>query len=214
MIALLLAAAAVHAPARGALNAEYDFIRTSEQQGQWTAFRRFAHPDAVMFTPEATWAQQWLRGRTDPPKSIEWRPAISFVSCDGRTAVNQGPWLSASRKASGTFTTVWQAEHRQWRWVYDGGKPASGPVVWPMKAEVRQASCARKASGPPIAAPPPAVRHADGSPPDDFGRGISADSTLGWDWKVTEPGKSRHLRVFLWNGQSYDLVIDQTVEAE
>lgn len=215
MLALLVAAAAVPAPATGALNAEYAFIRSAEEQGQWTAFRRFAHPDAVMFTPETVWAQQWLRGRIDPPKSITWRPAISFVSCDGRTAVNQGPWLSASGKASGTFTTVWQAEGRTWRWVYDGGKAGSGPVIWPSKAEVKQASCAKtKPTGPPIAAPPPAVRHSDGSAPDDFGRGLSADRTLGWDWKLSQPDKTRHLRVFLWSGRSYDLVVDQTVAAQ
>jgi hypothetical protein len=214
MLALLVAAAAVPAPATGALDAEYAFIRAAEQQGQWTAFRRFAHPDAVMFTPETVWAQQWLKGRADPPRTIEWRPAISFVSCDGRTAVNQGPWLSASGKASGTFTTVWRADGRTWRWVYDGGKAAVGPVSWPAKAEVKQAACARKLPGPPVASPPPAVRHRNGSPPDDFGRGVSADKTLGWDWKLSEPGKVRHFRVFLWNGRSYDLAIDQTVAAE
>jgi hypothetical protein len=133
MLALLVAAAAVPAPATGALKAEYAFIRAAEQQGQWTAFRQFAHPDAVMFTPDTVWAQEWLKGRADPPRTIEWRPAVSFVSCDGRTAVNQGPWLSASGKASGTFTTVWQADGRTWRWVYDGGKPGPGPVSWPIR---------------------------------------------------------------------------------
>jgi hypothetical protein len=182
MLTLLFAAAAVPAPPTGALNAEYAFIRTAQEQGQWTAFRQFAHPDAVMFTPDTVWAQEWLKGRADPPRTIEWRPAVSFVSCDGRTAVNQGPWLSASGKASGTFTTVWQADGRTWRWVYDGGKPGSGPVTWPAKAKVKQAACTLRVPGPPVAAPPPVVRHRDGSAPDDFGRGVSADRTLGWDW--------------------------------
>ena len=214
MLGLLLAAAVVPGPATGALDAEYAFIRTADEQGQWTAFRRFAHPDAVMFTPETVWAQQWLKGRADPPRSIQWRPSISFVSCDGRTAVNQGPWLSASGKASGTFTTVWQADGRKWRWVYDGGKPGSGTVAWPIRAEVKQASCAGKAPGPPIAAPPSVARHADGSAPHDFGRGLAAVRTVRVDWAVSEPSGVRHLRVFLWNGRSYDEVVDQTVAAE
>jgi hypothetical protein len=65
-----------------------------------------------------------------------------------------------------------------------------------------------------VAAPPPVTRHRNGSPPDDFGRGISADKTLGWDWKVSEPAKVRHFRVFLWNGHSYEVVIDQAVAPE
>ena len=46
-----------------------------------------------MFTPQAVWAHDFLEPLKDPPKAMSWRPAHSFVSCDGRMAVNTGPWF-------------------------------------------------------------------------------------------------------------------------
>ena len=77
--------------------------RDAQRIGQWTAFRKYADRDAVMFTPQAVWARDFLKDRKDPPKAISWRPAHSFVSCDGRTAVNTGPWFSAGRQARRLF---------------------------------------------------------------------------------------------------------------
>ena len=97
MIAALLLAAA---PVATAIDAENAFSRDAKRIGQWTAFRKWADRDAVMFTPQAVWARSFLKPLKDPPKSISWRPAQSFVSCDGRTAVRWWPgsrWhLSAS----------------------------------------------------------------------------------------------------------------------
>ena len=89
------------------------FARDAQRIGQWTAFRKYADRDAVMFTPQAVWARDYLKGRKDPPKSIRWRPAHSFVSCDGRTAVNTGPWFKVDGTIGGYFTTVWQRDSRQ-----------------------------------------------------------------------------------------------------
>ena len=66
-----------------------------------------------MFTPQAVWAREFLKDKKDPPKAIGWRPAHSFVSCDGRTAVNTGPWFRAGGSPGGYFTTVWQRDRRQ-----------------------------------------------------------------------------------------------------
>src|SRR6185369_4914374 len=103
IVALLLAAAAP-----SAVDAEYSFARDAQRIGQWTAFRKWADRDAVVFTPQAAWAQQLLP-KKDPPKAIVWRPAHSFVSCDGRTAVNTGPWFKADGSSGGYFTTVCSA---------------------------------------------------------------------------------------------------------
>ena len=51
-----------------------------------------------MFTPQAVWAHEFLAGRKDPPQSMRWWPAESYVSCDGRTAINTGPWATAERQ--------------------------------------------------------------------------------------------------------------------
>ena len=95
-------------PPRAAIDAEHAFARDAQRIGQWSAFRKYADRDAVMFTPQAVWARDFLKGRKDPPKAISWRPAHSFVSCDGRTAVNTGPWFTQDGTPGGYFTTVWQ----------------------------------------------------------------------------------------------------------
>jgi hypothetical protein len=208
MWTLLLAAAALPT----AVQAEYAFARDAQRIGQWTAFRKYAQRDAVMFNPQAVWAHEFLKDRKDPPKSVEWWPAESYVSCDGRTAVNTGPWRNTARKSNGYFTTVWLREKGRWQWVYDGGEAVNKPIAIPRRPKVRRAACGRHAKGPPLIVPPPAKRFGMG-PPDDYGRGQSADRSLGWDWKVDAKG-ARHFRAMLWNGRRYELVIDQNVAGE
>ena len=86
IVAFLLAAA----PVPSAIDAEYDFARDAQRIGQWTAFRKWADRDAVMFDPQAVWARDYLKDKKDPPKAIRWWPSRSILSCDGRTAVKVG----------------------------------------------------------------------------------------------------------------------------
>jgi hypothetical protein len=209
IIALLLAAA----PVPTAVDAELAFARDAQRIGMWTAFRKHADRDAVMFTPQAVWAQQFLKGRKDPAKSISWRPAHSFVSCDGRTAVNTGPWFTPQGEGGGFFTTVWQREKGQWHWVYDGGGPLDkSAAAAPKKAQIHPASCRGKAPGAPIIPPPRLTAKQARTTPDDTGRGQSADKTLGWDWKVEKSG-ARKFRVYQWNGVRYAQVLFNDVPA-
>ena len=202
MLSLLLAAAALPT----AVDAERAFARDAQRIGQWTAFRKYADEDAVMFTPQAIWAHEFLRGKKDPPKSVRWWPAASYVSCDGRTAVNTGPALSPDGRGHGYFTTVWQRDRRQWKWVYDGGDALKTPRARPQQPYVRRAACIGKPTRAPLLKPPPAVKKRDAGPPDDFGLGYSADRTLAWDWKVEAKGE-RRFRTFLWNGLRYEQVL-------
>ena len=203
MIAALLLAAA----SPSALDAEANFAADAQRLGHWTAFRKYADRDAVMFSPQAVWARDFLQDRKDPPKSIGWRASDSFVSCDGRTAVNTGPWFTAKGKLAGYFTTVWQRKGGgSWRWVYDGGIPTPVGRATAKAPQVHRASCTPRAKGPPVAAPPPLTRKQALTTPEDNGRGESADKTLGWDWKVTPKG-ARTLRVFLWRNGRYAEVI-------
>src|SRR4051812_36123009 len=191
--ALLLAAAATPT----AVDAEYAFARDAQRVGQWSAFRKWADKDAVMFTPQAVWARDFLKDKKDPPKAITWRPSASFVSCDGRTAVNTGPWFGVDGKAGGSFTTVWQRDRQNWRWAYDGGGPLKAEAASSSKPRVQRAACSSRAPGPPIAPPPPLTPKQARTTPEDNGRGQSADRTLGWDWKVDKKG-ARTFRVYLW----------------
>lgn len=59
MLGSLLAVLAATTPT--AIDAERAFGAEARQQGQWTASRHYAHPDAVMFTPQATWARDFSK---------------------------------------------------------------------------------------------------------------------------------------------------------
>ncbi len=89
-----------------AVDAECAFSRDAHRNGQWTAARHYADPDAVIFKPRAVWARDFLEGRKEPLASIRWSPNASYVSCDGRVAVNTGPWRNATALQNGFLTTV------------------------------------------------------------------------------------------------------------
>jgi hypothetical protein len=208
MIAALLLATA---PVTTAVDAERAFARDAQRLGQWTAFRRWAHPTAVMFTPQATWAQGWLKGRANPPRAVRWAPARSFVSCDGRTAVNSGPWRGPGN--GGTFTTLWMRQaNGTWRWTVDGGDEAGAPRPLNVRPTVRRASCTNRALRlrqieAAYAAP---INRAQ--PPGDTGYSQSADGTLLYQWKVS-PGGARQQQAKLWTGRRFQLVLDQRIAA-
>lgn len=192
------------------VDAERAFSRHAQRDGQWTAARAYAAPDAVMFTPKAIWARDFLESRKDPPAATRWSPNASYVSCDGRIAVNTGPWQNPDGGQSGFFTTVWQQEKGHWRWVSDGRHTLKKPLTAKKTPIVRKASCRGRAPGPPLMATPPTTKGPGGASPDDFGRGYSNDRTLGWDWRVGPKGV-RQFRTFLWTGRGYTLALDQTI---
>lgn len=206
MLTLLLAVLGAATPT--AVDVERAFARDARRKGQWTTYRIYADQDAVMFTPQAEWAHNLLKGRKDPAVAPRWSPNVSYVSCDGTIAVNSGPWKSADRRASGYFTTLWQQEKGQWHWIYNGMDTLKAPVTARTTPIVRKASCRGTAPGAPLMATPSTKRGPRGEAPDDFGRGQSADRTLGWDWKVGPTG-ARQFRTFLWTGRGYKLALEQ-----
>jgi hypothetical protein len=198
ILALLLAQAS-------AVDAERAFAADAQARGQWTAFRKWSTADATMFDPQPVKAHDFLRDRADPPRSVEWRPARSFVSCDGRMAANTGPWRAGGH---GYFSTIWSKQPEGgWKWTVDGGDATKEPKFgWDAEPVVRRASCVRGAGGPP-----PPIQHI--APlPGRSSRGISLDGTLYWSWHVA-PNGARHFSVNLWNGEGYDTVIDDSVAA-
>ncbi|MGA9221876.1 MAG: hypothetical protein WBZ57_11835, partial [Pseudomonas graminis] len=75
--------------------AEVGFAQLAQEKGQWTAFAANATADAVMFVPQMVYAQQWLKGRANPPQSVKWQPHIVWSSCDGSLMVSHGAWQGA-----------------------------------------------------------------------------------------------------------------------
>ena len=208
MLIVFLAALAAAAPT--AVDAERAFRRDAQAKGQWTASRAYADHDAVMFTPQAIWARDFLKGRQDPPTAMQWSPNASFVACDGQTAVNTGPWATADGQQRGFYTTVWQREEGRWQWISDGRHTLKKPLAGRASPVVRKASCSGRAPGPPLMATPSAKPGPGGAAPDDFGRGHSADRTLGWEWRVG-PNGARNFRTYLWDGRRYTLALNQTI---
>jgi hypothetical protein len=133
---------------------------------------------------------------------VQWWPAESYVSCDGTTAVNTGPWVRP--RGVGYFTTVWvrQADGH-FKWVYDGGDALATPRALPEKPKVRRAACGTKAPGLGYSPCPETIK---------CGQGASPDKTLSWSWTVEADGR-RRLGVSLWNGKGYDIVLRDVVAA-
>jgi hypothetical protein len=202
MIAALLLAAATPT----AIDAERAFAADAQKLGQWTAFRKYATDDALMFIPQPTNAQAFLKDRKDPPVAVFWWPGRSYVSCDGNTAINTGPSVRGWGKSVGYFTTVWQRQaDGNWKWVYDGGDALK-------TARSEGGDIAPQVAVCPKLPLPPAPRR---EVPADvkYGGGSSKDGTLTWDWTVLTDG-SRHFTASIWDGAQRRVVVDDRITAE
>lgn len=201
--ALLLAAAE---PAMTAIDAERAFAAEAQKSGQWTAFRKYAADDAIMFVPQAGSAHEFLKDKKDPPVPVFWWPGRSYVSCDGATAVNTGPWVRQWGKSVGYFTTVWKRQaDGGWKWALDHGDGLQTARAEGGDIKPRQASCNK-----PVTPPAPKLGLTRGG---SSGGGKSEDGTLVWRWFVRADG-SRAFEALLWNGKGWDVVINDSVKAQ
>ena len=199
---MLLALLLLQAAPQTAVDAERAFYRAAQTKGQWTAFREFAAPDAIIFTPEPARAQEVLPAK-NPAVAVQWWPADSYVSCDGALAVNTGPWVRP--KGAGFFTTVWQKQaDGSWKWLVDGGDVLAKPRSLPETPRVHRAACKGEAPGPNMPFAP------DGS---QSAQGISPDRTLRWAWHVRKDG-SRTFTAELWNGRTNEVVVNDEIAAD
>lgn len=199
MVPLLLLLAA--APQMTAVDAERAFAADAQKDGQWTAFRRWAADDATMFAPQPVKTQAFLKDRRDPPKAIAWWPVASYVSCDGKLAVNTGGWERPDGTV-GYFSTVWlrQADGG-WKWIVDGGDALATPRERPATPAIKRAACPVK----PLLLGMPPESHDNA-----VGNGMSGDGTLLWHWSVSANGE-RHFRTSMWDGQALHAVIDDHI---
>jgi hypothetical protein len=194
MIPLLLMLA--DAPAMTAIDAERAFAADAKAIGQWTAFVKWSADDATMFVPQPTNAHKWLKDRKNPAQAIDWWPTASYVSCDGKTAVNTGGWKRPDGTV-GYFTTAWQKQaDGGWKWVVDSGDTLKVAPERPAEPKVVRASCA------PI---PLTVCDCLIQLGKVNGQGGSDDHTLEWRWTW-----SKSLRTFsaqLFDGKDSPAVV-------
>lgn len=181
---------------------EIAFARAAQDDGQWTAFRRFATDDANMFVPERVRAQDWLKGRADPAQAVRWQPQSVAMSCDGNAAVSTGAWQRPDG-SQGYFTTVWRRQgDGRWKWVLDHGDTLAAPRGSSDAISSHVASCKALPAALPAAT-------ATG----DVKQGASRDRSLVWSSAVAPDG-SRTVRAQLWNGSAFETVLEDTVAAE
>lgn len=194
------------------VTAEIAFNRLAQEKGQWTAFSETASQDAIMFTPQITNAQSWLKGRANPAQSVRWQTHKVFIACDGTLGVTTGAaqWPDGRQ---GYFTTIWRRKDKsratqeilkQWEWVLDTGGQLQTPLEAPEWLETRVASC----KGQPGPAEPTSVdmnaQHHSGS---------SKDQSLRW-YAASEANGAHTLYVNIWDGTNMIPVIENKQIAE
>lgn len=177
--------------------AELAFSRAAREKGQWTAFREFAAPGALLHGADGPFAiEPWLATQTDPPEAVQWKPRTVVMSCDGAVAVSQGRYRDPQGKV-GNFVTVWERQpDNTYRYVFDvGGEDVPQPpprkvieegdiVVTEIDAvQGMVATCPR--AGPGTTPPPPAIAIGEDGKTDAK---LSRDGTLRWRWEHREDG--------------------------
>ena len=144
-------------------------------------------------------AQDWLRGRADPPAAVKWQPHRVWSSCDGSLTVTTGAWQRAD--VTGAFTTVWARQaDGSYRWVLDHGQPLAAALPAPDMIEAKVADCAGKVAQVP----------ATGA---DTTQVIAHDNTLIVSSSVAPDG-ARVVAVRLWTGTAHETVLEDRVSAE
>lgn len=196
--------------------AEIAFAQLAQEKGQWTAFAETAAADAVMFTPQMVYAQQWLKGRANPPVAVKWQVHKVWASCDGSLMASYGAWQGP--RGSGWFTTLWQRQpNGAYKWVLDHGDTLKEPLAAPEMLSGLTADCpARKERpmGEPDrrpGKPPKPVKAKDVPALDPAHRaGKSLDGSLYWDVTVSTDS-ARHLVITWKKGGKDEVLLDQKV---
>ncbi len=189
---------------------EIAFARAAREQGQWTAFKQFAAPGALLHGANGPFPiEPWLATQTDPPAAVQWEPRAVVISCDGALAVSQGRYRDPEGKV-GNFVTVWERQPAgEYRYVFDAGgddvpqppprKPVEGEggiVVTAMDSVLGMvASCPRGGSEIP---PPPAIPVGEDGKTDAR---LSRDGTLRWRWEHRADGTRYAKAEYFYEGR-------------
>jgi hypothetical protein len=231
VIAALALLAAAAAAGQTVADAERAFAEQARTGGQWNAFRAFAAPDAVLYSPTATPARTVLSRAIEPTTPLLWRPAHTLTSCDGTLAYSTGPWTKDGK--SGSFGTLWRHDTAGWKWIYDGGHDGGVLASAPIGAVAEDhAACPGPIGSvgeqtevlPDVAVPVATLRGgalaslimaSDGPMPASLHlghateEGASVDRTLRWRINpVRDAATGAHLlRIWSWDGRRYRLAV-------
>lgn len=175
--------------------AELAMARTARERGQWTAFRRFAADDALIFGSNgAIEARPWLKAQKDPPQAVAWEPHAVWSSCDGSLAVTRGGFRAPDGTV-GAFYTVWRRQRDgEHKWVFDFASPTPSAPAAPERIAAEVSAC-RAIGAEATAEPALAVRR-------------SRDNSLAWSFLMADGAR----RFVVWQaGEAGDeRVVDVT----
>jgi hypothetical protein len=189
--------------------AELAFSRAARERGQWTAFRMFAAPGALLHGRNGPFPiEPWLATQTDPPAAVQWEARAVAMSCDGALAVSQGRYRDPDGKV-GNFVTVWERQpDGDYRYVFDAGgddvpqppprKPVEDGDIVVTAIDSVQAyigSCPRGGSAPPA---PPAIAVGEEGKADAR---LSRDGTLRWRWEHRADGTRYAAADYFYEGR-------------
>lgn len=188
---------------------ESAFARMAREEGQWTAFRAFAAPGAMIHGRNgAIPAEPWLAAQSDPAEAVQWGPREVWMSCDAKLAVSTGRFRDPEGIV-GNFITVWQRQpDGGYRWVYDSGTPddpqpppraapEEGDIVVTAMDSVRGhvADCGSKKEDRP-------------SLPLESTSGVSPDGTLAYRWEHVGGG-DRIFTAYWLRGGVWEKAMDE-----
>ncbi|AOL93618.1 hypothetical protein [Porphyrobacter sp. LM 6] len=189
--------------------AELAFARAARERGQWTAFRLFAAPGALLHGQNGPFAiEPWLATQIDPPKAVQWEPRAVVISCDGALAMSQGRFEDSDGTV-GNFITVWERQpDGGYRYIFDAGGPdvpqppprkpvEDGNIVVTALDAVKGmiASCPRGGASIP---PPPAIPVGEDGKTDAR---LSRDGTLRWRWEHRADGTRYAAAEYFYEGR-------------
>ncbi|PLK22882.1 hypothetical protein C0V72_12480 [Porphyrobacter sp. TH134] len=201
--------------------AELAFSRAARERGQWTAFRQFAAPGALLHGKDGPFAiEPWLATQTDPAEAVQWEPRVIAMSCDGAVAVSKGRYRDPQGKV-GSFVTVWERQSdNTYRYIFDvGGDDVPQPpprkaveegdiVVTEIDAvQGMVATCPR--GGPGTTPPPPAMPIGEDGKADAR---LSRDGTLRWRWEHRADG-TRYIAADYFDQGRWVTAIEQSLAA-
>jgi len=199
---------------------ELAFARAAREEGQWSAYSRFAAPGAKLQQDAvAVDAQGWLRGRANPAGAERWAPREAWSSCDGSAVVVVGTSVDQAGDWH-RYTRVWERQQDgSFRWAYTLSLP--DPVLTAARREREAEDAAlgedaiRVEAGNFIRAkvagctpPPPSPAPSSNPFPAtglEGGAGLSKDRTLAWSWADT-PGTDSIFVAYSWSGTEWEPV--------
>jgi len=201
------------------------FSRAARDDGQWTAFRRFAADGAVIHGRNGPIdADPWLAAQDDPPAPVQWTPTAVWSSCDGSVAVTQGKFAEPEGQW-GYYVTVWERQRDgRYRWVYDMGAPddqltaaenarrdstptgENAIVIRAIEAiEGRVADCSRSYEAVDISNISAEVSETGGR--------SSRDNTLAWGWAQFADGR-RTLNLLVARNGSWEQALQFRINSD